>query len=126
MKADSNYSAVNAFEQGCIELAKQFAQRYDFPRQFYWVGDNIGDICSFGDYFFSTETMKVALDNNISESELMDWYYYTIDSENYNLFTPNLQSWIKGCPRANKHQLEVLRELDVLHLLKSNIPRIGD
>ena len=63
---------------------------------------------------------KVAIDYDVDWSDLMAWYDYTIDSQILHLITPNLESWVKGCPRASEEQLKVLRELNEQHLLKSS------
>lgn len=112
--------SVSAYDAGCNELLKRFSSKYEFDEcNCYWVADNAGDIACVGDYFFSCEAMKVALKANLSWSELMEWYDYTIDSEAFHLITPNLESWVKGCPRASAEQLNVLRSLSENHLLKS-------
>lgn len=106
-------ASVVSYDAGCNALAKEFARKYELSQMdMYWVGDNAGDICCIGDYFFSTEAMKVALDYDVDWHDLMAWYDYTIESQTLHLITPNLVSWVKGCPRASEEQLRVLRELN--------------
>ena len=113
--------SVIQYEVGCNALAKEFIEKYELSfRDMYWVGDNVGDICCIGDFFFSTEAMKVAIDYDVDWKDLMAWYDYTIESQAFHLITPNLESWVKGCPRANEEQLKVLRELSNQHLLKQS------
>lgn len=113
--------SVIQYEAGCNALADEFIRKYELSyADMHWVGDNAGDICCIGDWFFSTEAMKVAIDYDVDWSDLMAWYDYTIDSQMLHLITPNLESWVKGCPRASEEQLKVLRKLNEQHLLKSS------
>ena len=55
--------SVIQYEAGCNALADEFIRKYELSyADMHWVGDNAGDICCIGDWFFSTEAMKVAID----------------------------------------------------------------
>lgn len=110
---------IKLFEDGCEALKKEFAKKYDFAdNDCFWVGGNIGDICSFGDFYFSTEDMKVALSKNVSWDDLLEWYWYRTDAIGYGLNAPNLSSWVRGCPRADKETMELLEKLQKSRILK--------
>lgn len=111
--------AVKLFNEGCEALKKEFAKKYDFDeRDCYWVADNIGDICGCADFYFSTDDMKVALANNVKWDDVMEWYFYRTDAISYGLNAPNLQSWIDGCPRADKETMKLLEQLQNARILK--------
>ena len=116
-KAD--LEAITAYEEGCNKLMERCANKLGVDMSdCFWVADNIGDICAIGDFYFSTDSMKIFLEANLTIDEMLEWYDYTIESEELHLNTPNLRSWVKGCPRASKEQLELLRELKNDKLLK--------
>lgn len=78
-----------------------------------WVGDEIGGVlCVSDDLFFCFGDMRYCVDNNVWNEDLMEWHDYTlrlglIDEA---IPTPNLTSWLKGCPRYSEEQLQEIEK----------------
>lgn len=45
-----------------------------------WVGNNIGEIAFFGDYFINFDDIRFDIDNDIKKEKFFEWYDLTLDS----------------------------------------------
>ena len=80
-----NYeNSVNAYIK---DFERKFEIKFDF-----WVGDTVGEVCSFGDYTFNFSDIKYVIDNDISFKWLIDWYDYAVE---YQKCYYNLNSYCK-------------------------------
>lgn len=101
------------FEQACNAYLYEFCKRYEFDyedAEISWVGGECGTITCCGDYYVGMSDIRLCIDYDISWNDFSQWYDYclrcsTIDIE---IVTPNLQSWIKGCPRKSEDELSAL------------------
>jgi hypothetical protein len=57
-----------------------------------WVGDKVGEVALFGDYFFNFDDLRYAVDNEISFDLLIDWYYFVLE---YRKTYYNLDSYFR-------------------------------
>lgn len=78
----------------------------------FWVGDDIGGVYCNGDMFCITfDEMRIVIDNNISKKEFLEYEEYVSFCMEFNKVAPNLQSWIKGCPRHSKETIQKIHDL---------------
>ena len=63
-----------------------------------WVGDEIGGVACFGDFFFNYDQIRYDIDHNIRKGTIVKWYYadteHNIDREERQHI--NYSSWCKG------------------------------
>lgn len=79
----------------------------------YWVGDEIGGVlCVSDDLFFGFDDMRYCIDNKVWNEDLMQWYDYCVRVNliDGDLHTPNLDYWLKGCPRYSEEQLQEIEK----------------
>lgn len=80
MKTDLTF-----YYDACNLVARKFTKKYfkGYPELEYlndwWVAGNVGTIIFIGDYFFDMENMVEALERNVSDEVLFDWYDWMID-----------------------------------------------
>ena len=49
--------------------------------------------------------------NDVTEDEFMEWSDYCTWASEFKQPTPNLKSWMRGCPRCSKEEMEHLSEM---------------
>lgn len=57
-------------------IAFQKKQELEFD---YWIGDNIGEMAAFGDYYFSFDDIRYDIDNDIDKELILEWHNNTTD-----------------------------------------------
>ena len=100
-----------AYEAACANYIAAFMEQYGLtcdPEP--WVANEIGGIVNIGDCFFGFDEIRLCVDNDVPWNDLIEWYDYNTQSNQYGLATPNLKSWLKGCPRVSKERLDEICE----------------
>ena len=102
------------------ELANAYAQKFceiygfeDYDTHMsIWVADDPGEIACIGDYYIGYNEIRYCVDNQIGWETFDSWYHYRLDCGmiDHDISTPNLDSWVKGCPRMSEEDLEELRK----------------
>lgn len=93
LKAD--FKAVDCYRNACNELAHRVSRRlFGEDRDFYWVGEDVGGVCDFGDAdFLNAEDMARILDTGMGYREYAEWREANLENDK----KINLRSWLKGC-----------------------------
>lgn len=76
-----------------------------------WVADEIGGILCASDYFINFRDIKYCVDNDVPWQEFVKWYDYCLDLGiiDTEISTPNLDSWVHGCPRMSTEEIKRLK-----------------
>ena len=78
----------------------------------YWVGDEHGTMYCYGEtHNLTMEEIIFCVENDIEEDEVLEWEDYCIDAYEFNMHTPNLSAWHRGCPRTSQEVFNHLRQL---------------
>lgn len=78
----------------------------------YWIADVVGGVYAYGDtYFFNFDDVRYLVDNEIPLDVFEEWSDYCIEAFELGISQPNLQAWVKGCPRATKEEIERIRSI---------------
>lgn len=103
------------FDNLANEYLKAFIDKYytyddGSKADTYWIGKEIGGVVEIGDEYYNFNDIRYCIDNDVKKEQLWSWYDYTlrlglIDS---NIPTPNLKSWIAGCPRLSEQEINDL------------------
>lgn len=106
--------AKDLYERGCNEYLKLFCAKHDFDfddARDSWVGGDVGGVVMCGDYYVDMATIIADIDNDAPKEEFIKYYGYCIDVAEFELPTPNFNSWLAGCPRTSSDTLDHLRYL---------------
>jgi hypothetical protein len=79
------------FNKAVHAYIDEFQKRYEIEFD-GWVGDIIGEIATWGEFFFNFSEIKYCIDNNISFNYLVNWYDLILKYQNCFI---NLKSYIK-------------------------------
>ena len=79
----------------------------------YWIGDEDGSLYDYGDGMFtiSMDDIIYCVLGDITLKQYMEWQEYICDAHEFNFNTPNLRSWMRGCPRTPPEAFDKLRKL---------------
>jgi hypothetical protein len=78
----------------------------------YWIAGVVGGVYAYGDtYFFNFDDVRYLVDNEIPLDVFEEWSDYCIEAFELGISQPNLQSWVKGCPRASKEEIQRLKNI---------------
>lgn len=96
-KTDKNVEigrALANFDTACRDLVNLVNdQLFESSRSPYWVADEVGGICDFGDTDFLTpEEMVLILKHGVSYDDYVEWREANLDHAQYI----NLKSWLMG------------------------------
>jgi len=75
---------IKEWEKATNALAEGFVKKYwgeECIIDMYWIGQEIGDILSIGDYYFDIDRMKKALELNATWEQLNDYYWLEVEGE---------------------------------------------
>lgn len=78
----------------------------------YWIGDEVGGVYDYDTAFsINIDDIIYCVENDVTECEYIDWQDYVSEAAMYGFNTPNLKSWMKGCPRVDREVFDHLRSL---------------
>ena len=92
--------------------ASEFSLKYLEGSEYYWVGDDIGGMIEICDYFFSYDTVRYCVDNDVSEEDLFSWFNYgvTLGSVDHRIKIPTLHEWVNGDKGIGPKKLAEIEE----------------
>lgn len=91
------------YEKACNAYLQAFCEKHDFDKSSaFWCGGDVGGIANVCDLTFDMAIIRTDIDEDAPEEELLKYYDYTIDAQEFNLPVPNFHAWILGCPRTDK------------------------
>lgn len=98
----------NMFETVKNEYQKKFVGLYGFDiNDSYWTGH----VLAVADYFFDFYDIMYAVENNVHEKELFNWYDYNLTIGEYYLGDISLDSYTKGVRPYKDDDINELRKL---------------
>jgi hypothetical protein len=54
------------------------------------------------------------VDHDVTQQQFMEWQEYCCDAAEFGFDTPNLKSWMRGCPRTSAKTFKNLREIKAM------------
>ena len=100
----------NDLRQAIKAYTKALCQQWEWDSYYgYWAADDCTGVYCYGeDYYISLSDLVYIVDNSIELNTFSEWYDYTVFCSEYGLNTPNLRSWVMGCPRMSKEEQDKL------------------
>ena len=103
-------SKINEWENLTNKITEQFLYDYfdDNTPEYYWVGDEVGGVLNYGDYFFNFSDILVCYKLEITFEQLINWYDFCLESQKVNI---SLAKFIVSPEEKLKKEEEYLQEL---------------
>lgn len=79
----------------------------------YWIGDEDGSLYDYGDGMFTINMDDIiyCVENDVTKEQYEEWQEYCVSANEFGFSTPNLRSWMLGCPRTSPEVFDRLRAL---------------
>ena len=73
---------IKAYENICNKIAKEFSKKYGNDCEPYFIGNDIGGACDFGDILvLDTHDQAMVLRENPTKDRFWEAYEYYVDTE---------------------------------------------
>ena len=100
------------YEKACNAYLKAFCDKHDYDiDDCFWVADDVGTVCSIGDYFVDMVTIRIDIDRDAPVDEWMKWYDYSLRLGMLNATSPNYDSWLRKCPIKSEEEIQAMEAL---------------
>ena len=82
----------------------------------YWIGGEEGSVYDYGDGMFTIgiDDMIYCVDCDVTREQYQEWQEYICDAAEFGFDTPNLRSFVRGCPRTSAETFKHLREIKAM------------
>lgn len=79
----------------------------------YWIGDETGGVYDYGDGMLTINMDDIiyCVLNDVTREQYTEWQEYICDAAEFGFDTPNLRSFVRGCPRTSAETFKHLREI---------------
>ena len=82
----------------------------------YWIGDEVGGVYDYGDGMFTInmDAIIYCVLADVTHEQYIEWQEYICDAAEFGFATPNLRSFVRGCPRTSAETFKHLREIKAM------------
>lgn len=95
---------IRMWEKSTNNITETFLYDYfdDIDPYYFWVGDDIGGVLNYGDYWFNFSDILTCYKLGITYEQLFNWYYFCLENHSVNI---SLSKFILS-PQERKEQEE--------------------
>ena len=102
------------WEKACNGYLVELLRMWELDAYYgYWIGEEIGCVYDYGDGTFTIgmDDIIYCVEHDIGREQYIEWQEYCCDASEFGFDTPNLKSWMMGCPRTPPEVFEKLRKM---------------
>jgi hypothetical protein len=102
------------WEKACNGYLTELLRMWELDAHYgYWIGDETGSVYDYGDGMLTINMDDIiyCVEHDIGREQYMEWQDYLCDAAEFGFDTPNLKSWMMGCPRTPPEVFEKLRKM---------------
>jgi hypothetical protein len=102
------------WEKACNGYLVELLRMWELDSYYgYWIGDEVGGVYDYADGSFDIgmDDIIYCVEHDVTREQYDEWQEYIIDATKFGFDTPNLKSWMRGCPRVSHEAFERLRKL---------------
>ena len=102
------------WEQSCNGFLVELLRMWELDGHYgYWIGDETGSVYDYGDGWFTINMDDIiyCVLNDVTREQYEEWQQYICDASEFGFATPNLRSFVRGCPRTPAETFQHLREI---------------
>lgn len=102
-----------AYDKACNDYLSELLKMWELDSHYgYWIGDEVGGVYDYdGGFTINMEDIIYCVENSVTERQYYEWQEYIVDALEFGFSTPNLKSWMHGCPRTDKETFKRLRKM---------------
>ena len=77
-----------------------------------WIAEEVGGVFDYdGSFTIGMDDIIYCVENDVTESQYMEWQEYIIEAHEFGFDKPCLKAWMHKCPRVPKKTFDKLRAL---------------
>ena len=102
------------WEKACNGFLVELLRMWELDACYgYWIGDEPGGVYDYGDGTFTIgmDDIIYCVLADVTREQYIEWQEYICDAAEFGFDTPNLRSFVRGCPRTPSETFERLRKL---------------
>lgn len=102
------------WEKACNGYLAELLRMWELDAYYaYWIGDDVGGVLDYGCGAFTIgmDDIIYCVEHDVSEQQYKEWQEYICEAAEFGFDTPNLKSWMMGCPRTPPEVFEKLRKM---------------
>lgn len=102
------------WEKACNGYLVELLRMWELDAYYgYWIGEEIGGVYDYGGGMFTIgmDDIIYCVEHDIGREQYIEWQEYCCDASEFGFDTPNLKSWMMGCPRTQPEVFEKLRKM---------------
>ena len=102
------------YEKACNGYLVELLRMWELDAYYgYWIGEEIGGVYDYGGGMFTIGMNDIiyCVEHDIGREQYIEWQDYLCGAAEFGFDTPNLKSWMMGCPRTPPEVFEKLRKM---------------
>ena len=102
------------WKQACHGFLTELLRMWELDACYgYWIGDETGSVYDYGDGMFTINMDDIiyCVLADVTREQYIEWQEYICDAAEFGFDTPNLRSWMMGCPRTDEETFKKLRDM---------------
>ena len=102
------------WEQACNGFLTELLRMWELDAYYgNWIAEEVGGVYDYGDGMFtiSMDDIIYCVENDVKRDQYTEWLEYCCEALEFGFDTPNLRSWMRGCPRTPAETFERLRKM---------------
>ena len=91
------------WEQACNGFLVELLRMWELDAHYgYWIGEETGGVYDYGDGMFTINMDDIiyCVLADVTREQYIEWQEYICDASEFGFDTPNLRSFVRGCPRT--------------------------
>ena len=105
------------WKQACNGYVNELLRMWELDSYYgYWIGEEVGGVYDYGGGAFTIgmDDMRYCVENDVTQEQYIEWQEYICDAAEFGFDTPNLRSFVRGCPRTSAETFNHLREINAM------------
>ena len=105
------------WKQACNGYLCELLRMWEIDSYYgYWIAEETGTVYDYGDGMLSIgmDDIIYCVEHDVTQQQYMEWQDYIFDAAEFGFDTPNLRSFVRGCPRTSAETFEHLREIKAM------------
>lgn len=101
---------IKEWKEFTSQIMEDFLYDYfdDKKPKYYWVGDEVGGILNYGDYFFNFSDILMCYKLKITFEQLINWYDFCLENQSIHI---SLSKYILSPEERKEAEEKHLKEL---------------
>ena len=105
------------YEKACNGFLVELLRMWELDSYYgSWIAEEVGGVFDygFGMFTINMDDIIYCVLGDITREQYIEWQEYICDAAEFGFNTPNLRSFVRGCPRTSAETFKHLREIKAM------------